>query len=103
VTTSLEYQTVGQKLKCEIRNESGGELKVALTSGNDRSVQSVDAHGATIELTCSDNVLSSTTSSSSGGGGSASQSVSSSSSSQSSHHSGGCSSRQSSLQVVGSE
>ena len=108
VPRTFEYQTDGRKLRCEIRNESGGELRVVLASGNDRSAQSIDARGATMELTYSDNALSSTTSSSSGGGGSgSSQSVSSSSSSQSSHQSGGGSSRQSSSQssrqVVSSE
>jgi hypothetical protein len=109
VPRTFEYQTDGRKLKCEIRNESGGELKVVLVSGNDRSVQSIDARGATMELTYSDNALSSTTSSSSSGGGGSgsSQSVSSSSSSQSSHQSGGGSSHQSSSQssrqVVSSE
>ena len=109
VPRTFEYQTDGRKLRCEIRNESGGELRVVLASGNDRSAQSIDARGATMELTYSDNALSSTTSSSSSGGGGSgsSQSVSSSSSSQSSHQSGGGSSRQSSSQssrqVVSSE
>ena len=116
VPRAFQYRTDGEELDCRIRNESGGDLEVVLASGNDRSVQSVDARGATIELTYSDDGLSSRTTSSSssssssgggGGGSGSSESVSSSSSFQSSSQSGGGSSRQSShqssRQVVSSE
>ena len=76
VPQSFNYQLNGQRLKCEIRNESGGEMEVVLKAGNDRSVQRTNAQGATIQLTYSESGISSSTISSSGSGGQVSSSSS---------------------------
>lgn len=81
---SFEYELNGQRLKCEIRNESGGQMEVVLEAGNDHSVQRTNAQGATIRLTYSESGISSSTVSSSGGGAQASSSSSQTSGSSSS-------------------
>lgn len=64
---SFEYSLDGQKLDCEIRNQSAGPLKITLTSGGDRSVYEVDGRGSTITLTYTKNGISSSISPGSGG------------------------------------
>jgi len=71
---SFEYSLDGQKLECEIRNQSTGPLKITLTSGGDRSVYEVDGRGSTIKLTYTKNGISSSISSGSGGQASSSSS-----------------------------
>ncbi len=66
VPQSFTYALDGQRLKCEIRNESGGEMEVILEAGNDRSVQRTNVQGATTRLTYSEEGISSSTISSSG-------------------------------------
>ena len=66
---SFEFELDGQRLTCEIRNETGGDMEVVLEVGNDRSVQSTNVKGATIRLTYSESAISSSTISSSGSGG----------------------------------
>jgi hypothetical protein len=66
---SFEFELNGQRLTCEIRNETGGDMEVVLEAGNDRSIQSTNVKGATIRLTYSGNAISSSTISSGGSGG----------------------------------
>ena len=66
---SFEFELDGQRLTCEIRNETGGDMEVVLEDGNDRSIQSTNAKGATIRLSYSEGAISSSTISSSGSGG----------------------------------
>ncbi len=66
---SFEFELDGQRLTCEIRNETGGDLEVVLEVGNDRSVQSTNVKGATIRLSYSEGAISSSTFSSSGSNG----------------------------------
>lgn len=84
VPQSFDYELDGQRLNCEIRNESGGEMEVVLEAGNDRSVQRTNVQGATIRLTYSEEGISSRTVSSSSSGGQVSSSSSQTSSSSSS-------------------
>lgn len=84
VPQSFNYELNGQRLECEIRNESGGEMEVDLKAGNDRYVQRTNAQGATIRLTYSERGISSSTISSSGDGGQFSSSSSSQTSTSSS-------------------
>ncbi len=78
VPQSFDYNLDGQKLECEIRNDSGGKMKVVLEAGNDRSVQRTNASGGIIRLTYSEGGISSTTISSSSSGGQTSSSSQSS-------------------------
>jgi hypothetical protein len=66
---SFEFELDGQRLTCEIRNETGGDMEVVLEVGNDRSVQSTNVNGATTKLSYSEGAISSSTISSSGSGG----------------------------------
>ncbi len=66
---SFEFELDGQRLTCEIRNETGGDMEVVLEVGNDRSVQSTNVKGATTKLSYSEGAISSSTISSSGSGG----------------------------------
>ncbi len=66
---SFEFELNGQRLTCEIRNETGGDMEVVLEAGNDRSIQSTNVKGATIRLSYSGNTISSSTISSGGSGG----------------------------------
>jgi hypothetical protein len=66
---SFEFELDGQRLTCEIRNETGGDLEVVLEVGNARSVQSTNVTGAIIRLTYSEGAISSSTFSSSGSNG----------------------------------
>jgi dsDNA-specific endonuclease/ATPase MutS2 len=84
VPESFDYELDGQRLKCEIRNESGGDMEVVLEAGNDHSVQRTNAQGAIIRLTYSESGISASTVSSSGSGGQVSLSSSQTSSSSSS-------------------
>ncbi len=84
VPQSFDYELDGQRLECEIRNESGGEMEVVLEAGNDRSVQRTNVQGATIRLTYSEEGISSRTISSSSSGGQVNSSSSQTSSSSSS-------------------
>jgi hypothetical protein len=84
VPESFDYELDGQRLKCEIRNESSGDMEVVLEAGNDHSVQRTNAQGAIIRLTYSESGISASTVSSSGSGGQVSLSSSQTSSSSSS-------------------
>ncbi len=66
---SFDYELDGQRLTCEIRNETGGDMEVVLEVGNDSSVQSTNAKGATIRLTYSEGAISSSVISSSSSNG----------------------------------
>jgi len=66
---SFEFKLDGQRLTCEIRNETGGDMEVVLEAGNDSSVQSTSAKGATMRLAYSEGTISSSTISSSGSNG----------------------------------
>ncbi len=66
---SFEFKLDGQRLTCEIRNETGGDMEVVLEAGNDSSVQSTNVKGATMRLTYSEGTISSSTISSSGSNG----------------------------------
>jgi hypothetical protein len=66
---SFDFELDGQRLTCEIRNETGGDMEVILEAGNDRSIQSTNVKGATIRLAYSGNAISSSTISSGGSGG----------------------------------
>ena len=71
---SFDYELDGQRLTCEIRSETGGDMEVVLEVGNDRSVQSTNVKGATIRLTYSESAISSSTISSNDSGGQVSSS-----------------------------
>ncbi len=66
---SFDYELDGQRLTCEISNETGGKMEVILEVGNDRSVQSTNVKGATMRLTYSEGAISSSTISSNASGG----------------------------------
>lgn len=88
VPRSFTHRLDGGKLECEITNNGPGALEITLRSGNDRSVHRTNAPDAVINLTYSENgVSSSTTSSSSGSVNQSSSSVSSSSVNQQSSNS----------------
>ena len=55
----------GSKLECEIRNDGGGDLEVALAGEGVRSVQQTNSRGATVRFALSEGGFSSSTSSSS--------------------------------------
>jgi len=65
VPRSFTYRLDRGKLKCEITNDGPGALEVVLKSGNDRSVHRTNAPEAVINLTYSENGVSSSTTSSS--------------------------------------
>lgn len=66
---SFDYNLNGQRLECEIQNQSGGSLRVVLTSGDgDRSVYEIDGRGGTIKLAYTKNGISSSISSGGSGG-----------------------------------
>lgn len=74
---SFDYGLDGQKLKCEIQNQSTGPLRVVLVGGeNDRSVYQINGRGSTIKLTYTKNGISSSISSGSGRQASSSSQVS---------------------------
>ena len=89
VPESFGYDLEGQQLECEIRQEDAGSLEILLTGPGDRIEQRINNSGGTINLTYSENGVSSSTSSSgssssvnqvvsnSSGGSSSSSSVSS--------------------------
>ena len=66
---SFEFELDGQRLTCEIRNKTGGDMEVVLEAGNDRSVQSTNVKGAITRLTYSEGAISSSTFSSSSSNG----------------------------------
>ncbi len=66
---SFEFELDGQRLTCEIRNETGSDMEVVLEVGNDRSVQSTNVKGATMRLTYSEGAISSSVISSSSSNG----------------------------------
>jgi hypothetical protein len=85
VPESFGYDLEGQQLECEIRQEDAGSLEILLTGPGDRIEQRINNSGGTINLTYSENGVSSSGSSSSvnqvvsnsSGGSSSSSSVSS--------------------------
>lgn len=89
VPESFGYDLEGQQLQCEIRQEDAGSLEILLTGPGDRIEQQINSPGGTINLTYSEDGVSSSTSSSgssssvnqvvsnSSGGSSSSSSVSS--------------------------
>lgn len=62
----ISYRFVGEKLECEVRQQSEGVLQVVLESGDDRSEQRISSQGGTIKLAYSEDSISSSTSSASG-------------------------------------
>lgn len=80
VPERFAYEPNGRELKCEVRNDSGGDLKVVFTAGDDRVAQQANAEGAEIAFEYSESGVSSSTTSS-GSSGVVSQSSSSVSSS----------------------
>jgi hypothetical protein len=94
VPESFSYDLGGQQLECEIQKQAGdGTLKVLLTGPGDRIRQQIGSSGGTINLTYSENGVSSSSTSSSGSSSSVNQAVSSSSSGSSSSSSSSTSSR----------
>jgi hypothetical protein len=81
VPERFAYDLNDRELRCEIRNESGGELEVTFTAGDDRVAQQANTEGAEIGFEYSENGVSSSTTSSSGSSNVVSQSSSSVSSS----------------------
>ncbi len=67
VPQTLTYDPDGQKLECKIRKQSdeSGELEVALSSEDARSVQRVKGEDVVLRLTYADGTISSSTTSSS--------------------------------------
>lgn len=94
VPESFYYDLGGQQLECEIQKQAGdGALEVLLTGPGDRIRQQIGSSGGTINLTYSENGVSSSSTSSSGSSSSVNQVVSSSSSGSSSSSSSSTSSR----------
>ena len=66
VPQQISYAFMGEKIECEVRQQSAGALRVVLETANDRSEQRVSSEGGTIKFAHSeDSTTSSTTSSSS--------------------------------------
>ena len=64
VPQQISYRFAGEKIECEVRQQSAGALGVVLESANDRSEQRVSSEGGTVKLARSEGSISSTTSSS---------------------------------------
>ena len=87
VPQQISYTFMGEKIECEVRQQSTGALKVVLQSANDRSEQRINSEGGTIKFAHSEGSISSTatsSSTSSSSGSAASQQSNSSSSTSSS-------------------
>jgi hypothetical protein len=94
VPESFSYDLGGEQLECEIQKQAGdGTLEVLLTGPGDRIRQQIGSSGGTINLTYSENGVSSSSTSSSGSSSSVNQVVSNSSSGSSSSSSSSTSSR----------
>lgn len=81
VPQEISYRFAGDKLKCEIDQESAGALKVVMEAGDDRSVQRISSRDGKIKIAYSGDGFSSSTISTSGGTSSSSSSQTSVSSS----------------------
>lgn len=66
VPQQISYRFVGEKLECEVHQQSEGVLEVVLESGDDRSEQQISSPGVTIKLAYSEDSISSSTTTSSG-------------------------------------
>ena len=64
VPQQISYTFAGEKIECEVRQQSAGALEVVLESGDDRSEQRISSEGGTIKLAHSEGSISSTTTSS---------------------------------------